>query len=135
LEIGFAPPFGPLICYEVIFPNDVLPEGPRPAFLLNVTNDGWFGRTIGPHQHFHQARVRSVEEGLPLVRAANTGISAIIDAYGRVLEGTGLGDVAVVETRLPNSIDPPLSAQWRNVAFLLALGACIVFAGWKKAFR
>jgi apolipoprotein N-acyltransferase len=135
LEIGFAPPFGPLICYEIIFPNDVLPEGPRPAFLLNVTNDGWFGRTIGPHQHFHQARVRSVEEGLPLVRAANTGISAVIDAYGRVLEGTGLGEVAVFETRLPNSIHPPLSAQWRNVAFLLSLGACIVFAGWKKAFR
>ena len=83
--MAFAPPLGPLICYEAIFSGQVLPEEPRPGLLLNVTNDGWFGRTIGPYQHFHQARVRSVEEGLPLVRAANTGISAVIDAYGRTL--------------------------------------------------
>ena len=83
--LPFAPPFLPLICYEIIFSGEVLGEGPRPAFMLNLTNDGWFGRTTGPYQHFHQARVRAVEEGLPLVRAANTGISAIIDPYGRII--------------------------------------------------
>jgi apolipoprotein N-acyltransferase len=135
MEIGFAPPFGPLICYEIIFPDDVLPEGPRPGFLLNVTNDGWFGRTIGPHQHLHQARIRSVEEGLPLVRAANTGISAVIDAYGRMMAGSGLGEVAMFETRLPIAIQAPLNAQWHNLAFLLLLVACVALSAAKKAYE
>ena len=133
LEIGFAPPFGPLICYEAIFPNDVLPEGPRPGFLLNVTNDGWFGRTIGPYQHLHQARIRSVEEGLPLVRAANTGVSAIIDGYGRILVSTRLGDAAMIEGRLPSMVNEPLHAQWGRLGFALSWSACLILSWLRKS--
>ncbi len=99
---GF-PPAAPLICYEAIFPGEVIPQGAsaRPSVLLNVTNDGWFGDTPGPRQHFAQARLRAIEEGLPLVRAANTGISAVVDAYGRVLGSLPVGVEGVVDASLP----------------------------------
>ena len=77
LEVPRAPRFLPLICYEIIFPGEAVPRGERPGWLINVTNDGWFGISSGPYQHLQQARVRAIEEGLPLVRAANTGISAV----------------------------------------------------------
>jgi apolipoprotein N-acyltransferase len=116
----------PLICYEAAFPGGVLPGGERPDFLLNVTNDGWFGRTIGPYQHFHQARVRSVEEGLPLIRAANTGISGIVDPYGRLVARAGLGARTTIEARLPASIAPPPYAKWRDLAFALGWALCLL---------
>ena len=79
LDVPRAPRFLPLICYEIIFPGAAVPRGERPGWLVNLTNDGWFGNSSGPYQHLQQARVRAIEEGLPLVRAANTGISAVID--------------------------------------------------------
>ena len=91
LAIRGLPPAAPLICYEVVFPAEVAPQGPRAGFMLNLTNDGWFGQTSGPYQHFAQARLRAIEEGLPLVRVANTGISAVTDGYGRVLGSLPLG--------------------------------------------
>ena len=84
IPVPGAPPILPLICYEIIFPGEAVPAGERPGWLVNVTNDGWFGDSPGPYQHFQQARVRAIEEGLPLVRAANTGISAVVDPLGRV---------------------------------------------------
>ncbi len=128
MNLPSAPPFAPLICYEIIFPGAVVTEGPRPGFLLNVTNDGWFGRTIGPYQHFHQARVRSVEEGLPLVRAANTGVSAVTDAYGRIVAATKLGEPTMIEARLPASVPPPFYARWRDLIVILALVASFAVA-------
>src|SRR5207302_10371526 len=90
ISLRGLPPFSPLICYEVIFPAAVTGPGARPRWLLNVTNDAWFGLSTGPHQHLVSARLRAVEEGLPMIRAANTGISAVIDAYGQVLVSLGM---------------------------------------------
>ncbi len=127
--------FLPLICYEAIFSGALLGEGPRPDFMLNVTNDGWFGETIGPYQHFHEARVRSVEEGLPLVRAANTGISAVIDPYGRSISQTRLGEPTMIEAFLPAPIAPPFYAQWRHLLFILSLAVCMLVAATKILYR
>ena len=101
LRVPGLPTAVPLICYEVIFPRAIVQGGERPALMLNVTNDGWFGNTTGPRQHLHQTRVRAVEEGLPVVRAANNGISAVIDAYGRTTAKLELDVRGVIDTALP----------------------------------
>jgi len=102
-----APDFLPLVCYEAIFPNEAVPhDGERPGWLINVTNDGWFGISTGPYQHLHQARILAIEEGLPLVRAANTGISAVIDPVGRVIASLPLGSEGVLDAGLPTSLEP-----------------------------
>ena len=99
IELRGAPRFLPLICYEIIFPGAVVPAGERPGWLLNVTNDAWFGISSGPYQHFQQARVRAIEEGLPLVRAANNGISAVVDPLGRIVQELPLGTEGVLDSR------------------------------------
>jgi apolipoprotein N-acyltransferase len=101
----------PLICYEIIFPGDVMPKGPRPGWIVNVTNDGWFGISTGPYQHFQQARVRAIEEGLPLVRAANTGISAVVDPVGRIVNSLPLGTEGVIDSALPKAIGAPIYSR------------------------
>jgi apolipoprotein N-acyltransferase len=100
-----APTFLPLVCYEIVFPGDAVPRGERPGWLVNLTNDGWFGNSTGPYQHLQQARVRSIEEGLPLVRAANTGISAVVDPLGRIVASLPLGTEDVLDAPLPRAID------------------------------
>ncbi len=106
LDLAGLPPFSPLICYEVIFPGSVVAESSeRPRWLLNITNDAWFGASSGPYQHFAAARLRAVEEGLPLVRAANTGISGVIDGYGRVVSSLTLNRVGVIDAPLPRAND------------------------------
>ena len=102
IAVAGHPSFAVLICYEAIFPGEVLPEGDRPDYFVNVTNDGWFGRSVGPYQHLDAARLRSIEEGIPMVRAANTGISAIIDAYGRTVASLPLGEDGVLDGFVPS---------------------------------
>lgn len=130
LHIPGAPVAAPLICYEAIFPGAVLPQGERPGFLLNVTNDAWFGLTPGPHQHFVQARLRAIEEGLPLVRAANTGISAVIDPLGREIATLELGRRGILDAGLPKSLPyPPPASRFANwvVVFILLIFIGLIF--------
>ena len=128
MRIPGLPGFAPLICYEAIFPSTVIQSPERPAALLNVTNDGWFGNTTGPRQHFHQARVRAVEEGVPIIRSANNGISAVIDAHGRVTARLGMNVVGAVDADLPGRISAPIYARVGDWLFaaMLALAAASV---------
>ena len=121
--------FAPLICYEIIFPGAIIQGDTRPKYLLNVTNDGWFGNTTGPRQHLHQARVRAVEEGLPLLRAANNGISAVIDARGRVLHRLDLDVVGVIDARVPPPGAPTVYGRFGDLGFVLMLlaGMTVIF--------
>ena len=120
-----APPAVPLICYEIIFSGQVTPPGERPGWLLNVTNDGWFGNSTGPYQHFQQARVRAIEEGLPLVRAANTGISAVVDPLGRVIKSLPLGTEGVLDAALPARLDRTVFGRLGETVFWGLMGAAI----------
>ena len=115
MSVPRAPSFLPLICYEVIFPGAAVPAGERAGWMLNLTNDGWFGTSAGPHQHFQQARLRAIEEGLPLVRAANTGISAVVDPLGRIIASLPLGSEGVLDANLPRPLPPTLYARLGDV--------------------
>jgi apolipoprotein N-acyltransferase len=125
LALTGVPPFSPLICYEVIFPGAVTPpagQGPHPRWLLNLTNDAWFGNSSGPYQHFASTRIRAVEEGLPLVRAANNGISAVIDAYGRIVGRTNLNDREILDASLPSAAETPTIYSYAsNLLYLIEL--------------
>lgn len=128
LELDGLPPVSPLICYEVIFPGAVTDGKGRAAWLLNLTNDAWFGESTGPHQHFVSARLRAVEEGLPLVRVANSGISAVVDGYGRVRRLLPLGARGVIDAGLPRPAAgrTPFAALGNlTLAVLLAFGTLL----------
>lgn len=131
LTVPGAPPVGPLICYEIIFPREVTGE-PRPAWLVNLTDDSWFGPDTGPMQHLLIARVRAIEEGLPVVRAANSGISAVIDAHGRVRASLALGLRDVVDSDLPVALSPPPFVRYGNVTLLALLLMCTAAALWPR---
>jgi apolipoprotein N-acyltransferase len=126
LNVPRAPNVVPLICYEVIFPGEAAPAGERGGWMLNLTNDGWFGASPGPYQHFAQARLRAIEEGLPLVRAANTGISAVVDPLGRVVASLPLASEGVLDAGLPRALAPPPYARVGDAPLGLMVG--IAFA-------
>jgi len=117
------------VCYEIIFPGGAVDRLFRPDWIFNATNDAWFGTSIGPEQHLTSARFRAVEEGLPVVRAANTGISAVIDARGHVLERRELQTDAVIDAPLPPALPPTLYARVGDRAFLALLVAALAAVG------
>ncbi|GAB4394699.1 MAG: apolipoprotein N-acyltransferase [Kiloniellaceae bacterium] len=140
LALPGVPAFSPLICYEIIFPGKV--KGPvkpatesgsaqaRPRWLLNLTNDAWFGDSSGPYQHFAAARIRAVEEGLPVVRAANNGISAVIDSYGRIVDRINLNDRGIIDADLPEAAkELTLYSYAGNLLYFLELilTTCVIF--------
>lgn len=127
MQVPGAPPMLPLICYEIVFPDQAVPPGERPGWLLNLTNDGWFGISTGPYQHFQQARIRAIEQGLPLVRAANTGISAVVDPLGRIVKELPLSAEGVVDSPLPQAIAPTLYVRaGDSIAGALVAGAFVL---------
>ena len=132
MDVPGAPRMLPLICYEAIFPGEAVPRGERPGWLVNVTNDGWFGISSGPYQHFQQARALAIAEGLPLVRSANTGISGVIDPVGRVIASLPLGTEGVLDARLPNASAPTLYAKFGNYTLILLLVVSLMAVGRRR---
>jgi apolipoprotein N-acyltransferase len=128
LHVPGLPPVGPLICYEAIFPGQVVDEADRPAWMVNVTNDAWFGNSSGPRQHLAAARMRAVEEGLPLLRAANTGISAAFDPRGHELARLGMGRMGTLVVDLPAALAPTFFARFGLLVPAL-LGAMALVVG------
>ena len=135
LDLPRLPSFSPIICYEVIFPAAVTGPEERPRWLLNVTNDAWFGLSSGPYQHLASARVRAVEEGLPMLRAANTGVSAVIDAYGRVLAALDMQQDGIIDHRIPAARAPTPYGRWGDVTLLGLLMLAVALLVAMSRFR
>jgi apolipoprotein N-acyltransferase len=135
MVIPGAPPALPLICYEAIFPGDVAARNDRPGWIVNLTNDGWFGISTGPYQHLQQARLRAVEQGLPVVRAANTGISAVIDPFGRIVARLGLGVEGVLDSTLPVAIAPTVYARSGDIPAAIIVAAALIFVVRRRAAK
>jgi apolipoprotein N-acyltransferase len=126
IELPNAPSVLPLICYEAIFPGGIESRGGRPGWIVNLTNDGWFGISTGPYQHLQQARLRAIEEGLPLVRAANTGISVVTDPAGRIVARLDLGVEGVLDSRLPVAIPPTPYARAGDIPAAIMVTIALV---------
>ena len=122
----------PLICYEAVFTQDVLSAPGRADFLLQITNDAWFGTRSGPYQHLAQAQMRAIEQGLPMMRAANTGISAMIDPLGRTTQSLGLGQAGYVDAKLPAPLQATIYARIGDFPVFLALLAALALL-WRNA--
>ena len=136
-EGGYAPGAGPrmldfgplglalpLICYEAVFPQNVYRAPVRPQMLLQITNDAWFGQWSGPYQHLAQARVRAIEQGLPLLRSANTGVSAVIDGAGRIIASLPMGEAGFVDAPLPAPLRHTVYARTGDLPVLILLFLC-----------
>jgi apolipoprotein N-acyltransferase len=119
VSIGGLGLVGMQICYEAIFPDAVQSRGQKPDWIVNVTNDGWFGNSAGPYQHLAQLRFRAVEQGIGIVRAANTGVSAIIDSTGSYVMVSSLGAVATLDSRIPKALGPTIYAKWGDLSLLV----------------
>jgi apolipoprotein N-acyltransferase len=135
LRLPGVPGFSPLVCYETIFPGRVVSTGPRPEWMLNLSNDAWFGKTGGPYQHLALARLRAIEEGLPMVRSTSTGISAVIDGYGRTVSSLDLGVRGVLESPLPRALPAPSISTSAKILGFLFLSAFIILIALLRVIR
>lgn len=115
------PSYLAMICYEAIFPSFAHTGDDRPEFLMHITNDAWFGDTIGPYQHLVQVQFRAIEQGLPAARSANTGISAVIDPYGRIVSRLKLNEAGVLDADLPVPLNPTIYAQFGELPFFVMM--------------
>lgn len=131
ISVG-GPSFSPLVCYEAIFPGRVYPRGKRPEWIATVTNDSWYGDSSGPRQHFDQARLRTIETGLPMARAANSGISGLIDAAGRERARLALYRQGVIDAPLPRALPPTLYDKAGDAIFWLMMIAIAVAANFSR---
>ena len=122
----------PLICYEVVFPQD-LRGTPRADFLVNITNDAWFGMTLGPQQHLALSRMRAIEQGLPMIRVGGTGISAMIDAHGRVQASIPLNQAGFIDAGLPVPLAPTLYSRTGDLPYLVLLLVSLIAATFRRA--
>uniref|UniRef100_UPI003784093B apolipoprotein N-acyltransferase n=1 Tax=Brevundimonas sp. TaxID=1871086 RepID=UPI003784093B len=137
ISLPNAPPVQPLICYESLFPGFTPGGAGRPRWIVNVSNDAWFGRTSGPLQHLNLASYRALETGLPLVRSTPTGVSAMIDPWGRVIEGQRLepGQSGVIDAFLPEPTRPTLYGRTGDLLFwLMILAGLVCAAPWGRIF-
>jgi len=132
LDVAGSVPFLPLICYEAIFSGDLGAPVADAGFILNLTNDGWFDRSIGPAQHFHHARVRAAEEGRSLVRLANSGVTALVDPLGRVSAALAPGEVSLLDVTPQKPLTSTPFAQMRHWPLLIGLGVCVLVGGLRR---
>ena len=140
LRLAGLPAVQPLICYEALYPGFTRAgsklSGLRPSWIVNISNDAWFGTASGPRQHFNMASYRAIEEGLPIVRATPTGISGFIDAFGRTIPGKrlGVGALGVIDAKLPPALPPTLYDRFGDGLFFLALALSFLGAAWPKSW-
>ncbi|PPR78856.1 MAG: Apolipoprotein N-acyltransferase [Alphaproteobacteria bacterium MarineAlpha2_Bin1] len=139
IKLNDLPSFSPLICFEAIFPGEVTHSKNRPKWLLSLSNDAWFGNFAGPRQHFEMARLRTIEEGLPLVRVSNTGISAVVDSYGRVLKSLPYGKFGVIDYFLPGNLQRTIYSRLGDILVftlgILIISSVFLFQAIKKIFN
>jgi apolipoprotein N-acyltransferase len=135
ITIAGVPAFSPLVCYEIIFPWLAVNKADRPDWILNVTNDAWYGDSPGPYQHFAMSRMRAIEQGLPLVRAANTGISAVIDSYGQVVRKLPLNQRGIIDQQLPKPLAPTYYARHGESISIFLLLLLLIFTQWRGWVR
>jgi len=126
MELPSAPRVLPLICYEAAFPDEIDARDERVGWIVNLTNDAWFGISTGPYQHLQQTRVRAIEQGLPVVRAANSGISAVIDPLGRIVARLDLGVEGVFDSTLPAAIRPTIYARFGDLPALIIVAFAMI---------
>jgi apolipoprotein N-acyltransferase len=132
LTLTGAPPVSLLVCYEAIFPEGAVDPSDRPGWLLNATNDAWFGRWSGPYQHLAVARLRAIEQGLPMVRAANTGVSTVIDPAGRIVASIGIGVTASMDSFLPSAVAAPPFAIIGDIPLILMVASLLSIAAYGR---
>lgn len=137
IDLGAAGRVVPLICYEAVFARSLHTEE-RPDWILQITNDAWFGTRSGPFQHLAQAQLRAVETGLPLVRVANTGVTAVIDPMGRIVASLGLGERGFLDSTVPGALVPTLYAQVGDGPWTIGLSILVLWLGarvWRRRVR
>ncbi|AFX98453.1 apolipoprotein N-acyltransferase [Candidatus Endolissoclinum faulkneri L2] len=132
MNLRSAPPVSLLVCYEAIFPGETVDPKHRPSWLLNLTNDAWFGCWSGPYQHLAISRLRTIEQRLPMIRVANTGVSAVIDAAGRIVTSISVGITASIDTPLPAALPKPMFSKTGDIPFFIMVLSLLLIGNYQR---